>query len=102
RVQIHGTRRSRSSNHARGVRMEPRSSYSQPGAFGNRILGFGYWNWNSARKTTVDFRSLPASRWNHEPQIWRHGFGSFHQPRNYAAFGRGNSPAKHSRPRKYL
>ena len=42
---------------------------------------YGYRNWNRARKTEADLRSIPAGGCRHKPQVRRNRTGTGHQPR---------------------
>ncbi len=50
-----------------------------------------------AGKAAHHLRSVPAGRRNHQPQVRRHGPGTFHQPRTGAAAGRRNPAAERAR-----
>ena len=51
-----------------------------PGEIGGGILGHRYRYRDSAGQAAHRLRSLPASGWNYQPQVRRHGTGTLDQP----------------------
>ena len=83
-------------------RLERASFGTQPGALRDCILCRRHRHRHPAGQTKDHLRSLPTSRWHHQPQVRWHRPWPVHQPRTDAPFGRHHSLTKRARRRQHL
>ncbi len=94
RAQVHRARQGGLAHRSRHIRLASRQHGACQCRICNCFLGAGYRHRHSHRQAAHHLRGVPASRWNHQPQVRRHGPGAFHKPRDRAPAGRRNSVAQ--------
>ena len=79
--------------------LEPDARAAPDGAC---VCGYRYRHWHSEGQAAADFRGVPASRRNHQPQVRRHRTRAFDQPRDRASARRRDQGGEHAETRAAL